>query len=280
MDGYYQYDISYNTNYYIETNLITKTIKFGEKGSIGNYDGNIDVVLFIWFDYTISDLSNYNTYKINNVRLFINDITSISYFNSNGLYDINTDNYVNPTIYNLFFSPLSINLNNTHNISIKIIAWVSHYSLSAFHKDGNGNNDGGGPYTGEFTWIAIHKNIGDYIKVNGKPIIYTGEFNGTVIDDDTTGKITLPDYYKVDISNANLSNTDNYSVLLTPIDYYNSDYMYNLQVGHKETDSFYVKYYMKKHPDNQNHAYGGDVPISNLDTSYKIRFQWAIFIHI
>jgi len=218
-------------------------------------------------------------YKINNVRLFINDITSISDFDHNGRDDINTDNNVDPDIYNLFFSPLSDNLDDLHNISIKIINWVSHYGLKAFYKDGNGNNDGGGYYTDNFKWVAIHKNIGDYIKVNGKPVIYTGEFDGNVNDDDTTGKITLPDYYKVDITGANLSNV-NYSVLLTPVDYYNSIYMYNLQVGHKETDSFYVKYYMKNHESGENAAYGGNAPISDLDINYKIRFQWAIFIQI
>jgi hypothetical protein len=272
--------LSSSTTKYFEANLTTKTNQSPQKGSIGNYGGNIDVVLFNWFDQSISDSSDYNMYKINNDRLFINDTTSLSYFNTNGIYNI----YVDPNIYNLFFSPISTNLDETKNISIKIINWTNHYQLKAYWKDGNGNNDAGGYYTDNFKWIAIHKNIGDYIKVNGKPVIYTGEFDGTVNDDDTTGKITLPDYYKVDITGANLSNV-NYSVLLTPVDYYNSTYMYNLQVGHKETDSFYVKYYMKRHESGQNGAYGGNSSISNLGTilginPYKIRFQWAIFIQI
>ena len=276
-DTYMVYPVVYsdfvfiNDIYYFEVNLTTKTKDNNRSGSIGNYDGNIDVVLFNKFHNTILNSS----YKINGNHLFINDAVSTSEFDNLGEYNISIDK----SIYNIFCSPIYNDLDTYLNISIKIIPSLFNYKLKAHWKDGRDGDDSGSYYTNKFNWIAIHKNIGDYIKVNNKPVIYTGEFNGNVNNDNASGMSPLFDYYEVNISDADLPNA-NYSVLLTPIDNYNSTYTYNLQVGDKTKDKFYVKYYMKNHVTGQNGAYGGNQPISNLDSNYDIHFQWAIFIQI
>jgi hypothetical protein len=290
--GYVVHDYNNATQRYFELNLTTKTNIYNYKGSIANYTGDIDVVIFNWFPYDpfIQNSIN-NMYKITDKLLFIHapsesNEDGIAEFDSNGDYTINTinNNYVDPDFYNIFFSPLSLNLHETLNVSIKIINWDAGdtgdtYKLKAFQKNGrHGNHSSGGNYTGKFRWIAIHKDIGEHIKINNKPIIATGSIETTASMDTNEGYY---DYYEVDISHLNLSNDDNYSVLLSPKDENNNVFMYNLQVGNKTNTSFYVKYYLKDSSDGLNAAYGGNVSISHgalisNTISTNIKFQWAI----
>lgn len=258
--------------WFLEANLTTKTNQNNGSSSIGNYDGNIDVVVFNWFKPNILNDNIDVMYLIDNNLLFKHADNRDTQFDYDGVYDI-CSNKVDPSIYNIFFSPLSFDLNTNLNISIKIINWVGYYQLRGLEKDGGNNEDGGGYHrNGNFRWIAIHKNIGDHFKINNIPIVYTNECQ-------YLAKNYVNDIYNVDISNLHLT-YNTYSVLLSPLDHYNSTYMYNLQIVEKKPNEFSVKYYMKNSTGGQNAAYGGDQPIMNITLDYIIRFQWAIFFQI